>query len=486
MKVKEDLIRIVGTEDVSEEPEVLKRYAMDNSLARPMVPNYVLQPKNAAEVVEITKLANETRVPLVPCSSGIHFHGNTIPVQGSVVVDLRRMNRILAIDERNRAVRIEPGVTWGQLQAELAKQDLMALNPLLPHPLKSALSSHLEVEPFLTPKFEYTDNVFTLEAVSPEGEQFRTGSAVVPGFPDKSFADGVNCSGPASVMWNRLFQGAQGTMGVVTWAQVKVEYRPKVNKTFFVPFDNLEDATKLVYKVQRRMIGQECLILNNFNLAAILAKRWPKDFDTLRRTLPPWMLLLVLGGGKRFPEDKIAYEEEVLREVAKELNIPDLPTAVPGLPRIEREIPSMLRTAWPEDRTYWKFAYRGTCQDLFFHTVMSKAAAFAETISEMAAEYDYSRRDIGFYIQPIVYGSACHFEANFYYNPDNADEVDSLRKLFVAAAEAVMERGGFFTRPYGVLGDMVYRRTAAYTAMLKRLKSTFDPNNVMAPGRLCF
>jgi len=486
MAIKEELTGIVGAENVFEDAERLKPYSKDCSLSAPSMPSYVAQPKNAEEVQRVIRLANENKLPVVPSSSGIHFHGNTIPVQGGIVLDLRRMNRILAIDERNRMVRFEPGVTWEQLQPELEKHDLMALSPLLPHPLQSALTSHLEREPMLIPKFEYTDNLITVEVVLPDGELFRTGSACVTGFPDKSLADGVNPSGPGIIMWNRLLQGAQGTMGVVTWAQVKTEYRPKVNKTFFIPFSSIKDAIELVYKVQRRQIGEECLILNNFNLAAILARQWPEDFNALRVTLPPWTLILVLGGGKRFPEERIEYEEEALREVAAELSIPDLPSSVPGLSGEEREIPDVLRRAWPKERTYWKFAYKGSCQDLFFHTVLNKAPTFSQAIGEVAVKHDYPVGDIGFYVQPMVYGGACHFECNFYYSPDNAEEVNRIKNLFAEAAEVALDRGGFFTRPYGLIADMVYSRTAGYAVTLKKVKKLLDPNNVMSPGRLCF
>ena len=128
---------------------------------------------------KIVRLANQTQIPVVPLSSGIHFYGNTIPTQGGIVLDLRRMNRILDINERNRTARIEPGVTWPQLQAELQKHNLMALNPLLPHSQKSALTSLLEREPMVIPKFEYGDPILNLEMTLPSGEFFRTGSSCV-------------------------------------------------------------------------------------------------------------------------------------------------------------------------------------------------------------------------------------------------------------------------------------------------------------------
>ncbi len=101
-------------------------------------------------------------LPLIPISSGIHFNGKTIAEQSSIAVDLQRMNQILEIDSRNRKVKIKPGVTWCSLQKALKWHDQMALPSLLPHPLISALSSILERNPMLIPKYEYADPVLTI------------------------------------------------------------------------------------------------------------------------------------------------------------------------------------------------------------------------------------------------------------------------------------------------------------------------------------
>ncbi len=486
MAIKEDLIAIVGARYLFDDEKRLTPYSRDYSLSAPGMPDYVVQPSNSAEVQKIVRLANKYRMPVVPCSSGIHFYGTTIPGQGGIVIDLKRMNRILGIDERNRMARIEPGVTWEQLQPELRKHDLMAISPLLPHPLKSAVTSHLEREPGLIPRFEYTDTLVNVEMVLPDGELIRSGSTCVTDFPDKSVADGVNPSGPSAVMWPRLVQGAQGTLGIITWAMVKVEYRPKVNKTWFIPLESLAKSIELVYKVQRREIGAECFILNNVNLAAILADKWLEDFNALREQLPTWTVILVLDGGKRFPEDKIAYQEDALNQVVDGLAIPTLRTSLPGAPGWERDLPDMLRTAWPKQRTYWKFAGKGSCQDLFFHTTLNKAPAFTDALIEVAARHDYPAGEIGFYIQPLVYGGACHFEGNFAYNPANNEEIARLKGLIAEAAEVTLSMGGFFTRPYGLINDMVYSQAASYTPLLKKVKKMLDPNNVLSPGRLCF
>jgi hypothetical protein len=248
----------------------------------------------------------------------------------------------------------------------------------------------------------------------------------------------------------------------------------------------LEDAIPLIYNVQKRMIGEECLILNNSYLASILADKWPEDFNSLKKRLAAWTVILVLGGGWRRPEEKIEYEEDGLRAAAAELHISALPTSLPGLAGIERVLPSRLRTAWPEDRTYWKFAAKGASQDIFFHTPLNKAAEFTAVITDVAAKNDYRLEDIGFYIQPLEYGRACHFECNLSYNPDSSEDVAKMRRLYIESAEAALEKGAFFTRPYGPVADLVYDRAAGYTMALKKVKNLLDPKNIMAPGKLCF
>lgn len=485
MGIREDLIGIVGTENVIDDTQGLKPYSIDYSLSKLSIPNYAVRPKNVEEIQKIVKLANQTKIPLIPCSSGVHFNGATLANQGGIMLDLQRINRILRIDERNRAIRIEPGVTWQQLQDELEKHDLMALNPLLPHHLKSALTSHLEREPMLIPKFEYGDPILNVEIILPNGDLFRSGSSCVTGFPDKSAADGVSPQGPG-IDWVRIVQNAQGTMGVVTWAIVKAEVKPKVNKTFFIPFSDIKQAIEPIYRVQKSMIGSECLLLNNVNLAAILTEEWPEDFEVLRELLPPWTLILVLAGGWRRSEERIEYEEEALNHLTMDLGIPKAQTSLKGAPGIERMLPEMLRKAWPRERTYWKFAYKGSCQDLSFITVLSRIQEFTEMIGKVVAPKGYPIGELGFYIQPLERARACHYECNFYYNSEDTKALRRIRDLYVEAGELLIQKGAFFTKPYGIIADMIYDRATSYTMALKKVKGWLDPNNVMSPGRLCF
>ena len=138
--LREELNTIVGKGNIIGDEAALDTYASDLSLQPVKRPMLVVKPKDLDEVQKIVKLANEQSIPLVPVSSKVHFHGETIPEQGGVIVDLGRLDKIIEIDARNRKVKIEPGVTWGTLEEALKEHDQMPLKPLFPHPLTSALT----------------------------------------------------------------------------------------------------------------------------------------------------------------------------------------------------------------------------------------------------------------------------------------------------------------------------------------------------------
>jgi FAD/FMN-containing dehydrogenase len=485
MNTREKLLEIVGVEYFFDTPEVLKKYSKDFSLVPPGMPSYVVKPKDAQEIQEIIKFANEHLIPVVPISSGVHFNGAAIPKQGGIILDLNRMNRILEIDEPNRRVRIEVGVMWGQLIDDLGKKGFRMIMPLLPHSQRSVVTDYLEREVPTNTVYDYGEPLQSMEVVWPTGEIFRMGSASVNGYPD-SISKGANPSGPG-IDFYRFFQGAQGTMGVVTWANLKIESIPKMDKVFFAPVNDLSYATEFLYRVLPRRIGQECLLLSNLDLAAIIAEDWAKDFEKLRKALPPWTLILVVSGLLRRPEEKIAYEEKMLNEILKnEFKNMSMADNLPGFPGLGRRILPILRRPWPQDVAYWKNRWKGGCQSLFFITRPVLAPKFIKTAEGIAARHAYPIDDIGSYLQPIEHNRACHLELHFFYDPGKSEEMAMVSSLYRDTALALLNEGAFFTRPYGELASMVYERAANYTMALKRLKKTFDPNNIMNPGNLCF
>lgn len=476
MDLRRKLEGIVGSEYVRDDIEILNEYSRDYSICSKSRPRCIAFPQNAEEVQGLVKYANEHMTPVTPRSSGIGFYGAALPEEGGIVIDLSRMNKILNIDPRNKVVKIEPGVRWGEINEQLEKLHVMVCNPLLPHPLKSVVTSSMEREPPLIPKSEYYESFLSGEMVLPNGEMYWTGTAMGKGFESGNFPD---CLFPGA----RIFVGAQGTLGIVTWANIKAEWLPTEEKVLFMPFERIENLVEPIYKIQRRMIGRECFAMNSFNLASLLAECCPQEFNVLRERLPPWTLIISLAGLHRLPLKKIEYEEKALMEVASQLCFSVLPT-VSGIPGLGKKISQILRKP-SSNNGYWKFNYKGACHDIFFHTTLDRVAEFRKQINEVSRGHGYSTNQIGAYLQPIEYGRACYCQYSFHYNPDDTRDVENVRKLFLAASERAIDIGGVFTSPYGPWADMVYRRTYPFTNVMGAVKNAIDPNNIMNPGKLC-
>ncbi len=484
MGMKDELEKIVGKENVSAAVKDRRQYSQDMSLLPPGMPEYVAKPKNAEEVSAIVKLCNKKNMPVVPVSSKVHFHGCTIPKQGGVVVDLCRMNKVFEIDADNRRVRFEPGVTWKQLTEELEKNGFRVIMPLAPHADRSVLTDYLEREVPTNTVYDYGEPMQSMELVWPTGEIFRLGSASVNGYPD-SMSKGANPSGPGLDFY-RFLQGAQGTMGILTWTNLKIESIPKIDKVYFAAINDLNQAQEFLYRILPRRVGQEVVLLNNVDLAAIVADTFPDDFERLRDTLPPWTLVLVISGLLRRPEEKVAYEEKFLAEVTKnEFKHITLSDNLPGFPGLGKKMLPLLRKPWAK-KIYWKNQWKGASQSLFFIARPDSSAFYLDMVEEIAARHGYPIADLGVYVQPIEHNRACQMDFTFFY--DGASPVDTavVAALRRDAAQALMSQGAFFSRPYGDLVPLVFDRAAGYTEALKRVKKVFDPKNILNPGNLCF
>ncbi len=228
-----EIAAIVGPDHVLEHPKGLDRHTDDEQRA-PFSPLAVARPGSAEEVERLVAWANETATPLVPVSSGgPHVRGDTVPsVPGAVIVDLAALDRILRIDRRNRMVVIEPGVTCPQLQAALRRHGMRVTPPLLPRANKSVVASLLEREPTLIPRYNYAlpEPLRDCGVVWGSGEMLFTGEAGAGSTSlERQWEAGfvqAEAKGPAQTDFYRLLTGAQGTMGIVTWASVKCELLP--------------------------------------------------------------------------------------------------------------------------------------------------------------------------------------------------------------------------------------------------------------------
>ncbi|OGC95553.1 MAG: hypothetical protein A2W25_05475 [candidate division Zixibacteria bacterium RBG_16_53_22] len=485
---KEKLVKVFGAANVSYERATLDEYSRDMSFVNTVRPVCVVKPANAGDIQKIVNLANETLTPLVPVSSGRpHFRGDTVPgTGGAVIVDLSGMKKIILVDRARRVAMVEPGVTFEELIPAVEKEGLRLNMPLLPRKSKTVIGSILEREPVIMPRYQWdiSDPLACVEVIFGSGDEFRTGQAAGPGTIDEQWAvGGVQKApyGPGTASWHRLIQGAQGTMGIVTWASMRCEILPSLEDPFVVGSSNLDTLLELSSWLIRLRMVNECFILNNTNLAAIFTKKWPKDYQNLKDALPTWTLFYTVAGYEYFPEERVSSHIKGITDITQRLGV-EAVKAAGGVSTNE-----MLKVVQrPSGEPYWKLRYKGACQDIFFLTINDKLGGQIGVMNDVVEKAGYPTSDMGVYIQPIVQGTGCHCEFNLFYDPGNPSELNRVRELSALAVKNLMAKGAFFSRPYGESAGMIINRDAATVAVLKKLKKIFDPNNVMNPGKVCF
>jgi hypothetical protein len=483
----EELRRAVGAENVSHDAATLKSCALDCSLVTGTCPDFIAYPRNKAEVREIVRIANQHRVALVPVSSGPpRFHGDTLPSRGGIVIDFSRMRRIIKLDSVSRYAMVEPGVTYGELVPALERQGMRLNAPLAPRVNKSVVASCLEREATLIPKYQYDsmDPLLTVEVIYGSGEEFRTGSASGPGSPESLKADKVNPWGPGAIDYYRLLSAAQGSMGLVTWGVIRTEVLPTLRKLYFIPVDHPQQMSAPLDALLRKRVVDECLALNNTNLATLLADDARNDFAPLKAALPPWTIIACVAGYQRRAAERVAIQEKYLTEICGSLGL-QAQTRLPGAPGLEEAVLRVISGPWSQE-PYWKLRRADGCHEIFFLAPLSRAGYFVEVMQDLVVKSRCPELDYGAYIQPLVQGREAHCAFLLPCDSSSREQAAAVRDLFLSASEVLMKKGAFFSRPYGPWASMVYRDYADGAKMLRTLKNIFDPNGILNPGKLCF
>jgi FAD/FMN-containing dehydrogenase len=487
MTLKEELTGLLRPESIVTDTKILDNFSHDISFAKSIRPRAVVKPGTIEEVRAIVKWANRSAMPLVPVSSGPpHFHGDTVPgVPGAVIVDLTGLKRIIRIDRRNRVAMIEAGVTYGELQPELAREDLRLNTPLMPRANKSVVASLLEREPVMVPRLQWAslDPLRCTSIVWGDGQTLTTGDAgnwtsMERAWERKQAA--VSATGPGQMDYYRLVSGAQGSMGIVTWASVRCDVLPRLHRLFFIPARKLDDLVDFTYRILRSRYADELLILNSTGLAFALGGGSDR-IEGLIQQLPPWVVLVGIAGRSLLPEERVAYQEKDISDIAQEFGLQFLP-AIPGAGSVD----VMKAVLNPSPEPYWRLAYKGGFQDILFLTTLNRTPEFVKTMHAVAGAGGYPVPDIGVYIQPLQQGVNCHCEFILPFSRDDPKETAGIQQLYTGASEEMLRNGAFFSRPYGIWADMAYNRDAQSKTVLRKLKGIFDPNNVMNPGKLCF
>jgi glycolate oxidase len=232
----EQLVKIVGKDNVTDNPADLYVYSADASVHQAM-PNAVVRPKTVEQVQKIMRYANKNKIPVVPRGAGSGTSGHSVPIDGGIVLDMKRMNCILEVSPEDMLVRVEPGVVDDDLNRTLLPYGLF----YPPAPASSRIATiggeiAANASGVRSVKYGATrDYVMGMKVVLADGSLVKLGSNTR-----------VHSSG---YQLERLIVGSEGTLGVVVEATMRIVPIPKFRCLGMANFNKIEDAGRAISEI---------------------------------------------------------------------------------------------------------------------------------------------------------------------------------------------------------------------------------------------
>jgi FAD/FMN-containing dehydrogenase len=259
-----------------------------------LYPDFVVLPQTAEEVSAIVKLSDESGLPIVPRGGGTGWYGGAVPNRGGVLLDMRKMSKIVALDPAARTVTAEAGATWHDL-AMFVEAKGLALPAMPFNAMASTIGGAINsgVPGFGTFRNgSLADAVVSLEVVLPNGRVMTTAD---PRDAGTTFAN-----------LTPLFVGAEGTLGIITKATLRLRAKPEASKPLAYGFPSAEAGAAFVTAVVDSGIAPYHAALldkEHFAMERILRPEAPDPVDAI---------LVGLEGTK----DDVADQEKALDDLA--------------------------------------------------------------------------------------------------------------------------------------------------------------------------
>ena len=452
--MNEDLIKLLGKENVLIEREDLIPYSFDATATLRQMARVVVFPRTAAEVSGILKLAQRHNVPVVARGSGTGLSGGSVPTPGSIVLCLVKMDRLGEVDARNFTVRAQPGVLT---QAIYDAADAAGLfYPPDPGSMKvSTIGGNVAENSGGLRGLKYgvtRDYVMGLDVVMADGEICTLGNKCVKDVAGYSLKD--------------LFIGSEGTLGIVTEVLLRLLPRPPARQTLLATFSRMDAAAETVSAIIAAKIVP-CTL--EFLDSKVI--RCVEDYAHVGLPLDAEALLLIEADGH---PAAVADEAARILEICTQNGATSVRLAADAaeaasLAKARRSAFSALARVKPttilEDATVPR----------------TELATMIRFIQETAAKH---RLDIATFGH---FGDG-NLHPTFLTNERDPDEMHRVELAMAEIFTRAIALGGTITGEHGVgLAKKAFLREqvgdASY-ALLKRVKRALDPENLLNPGKI--
>ncbi len=448
--VVKELKEIVGPDHLFTSSEELVVYSYD-ATQQAALPCAVARPATAQEVSKILQLANRERFPVVPRGAGTGMSGGSVPVRGGVVLSFERMNNILEIDGDDLVAIVEPGVVTGDLQREVESRGLFYPPDPASHRFCTMGGNVAECAGGLRAvKYGVTkDYVLGLEVVLPTGEIIRTGSRAA-----KSVA-GYDLT--------KLMVGSEGTLGIATKIMVRLLPLPASVRTLAAFFDDVGSAAKAAAGVIGSRILPRALELVDGAALRAVERYLKKDISGGAAA----MLLVEVDGPQESTEREIRLVENRMKQE--------------GAARVVRAESELEREElWNARRAISPALYAIKPKKVNEDIVVprSRIPDVLRAIDGIAARH-------GLLIVNFGHAGDGNIHTNIMIEEHEAEKAEkAVQEIF----EAVLRLEGSISGEHGIglskAAFLPMELGPSALGVMKKIKQTLDPNNVLNPGKI--
>lgn len=428
-----------------------EQHSHDESYHTPRLPDVVVFPETTEEVRAILKTASQFIIPVVPFGLGSGLEGHVVPVHGGISVDFQRMNRILEVRPRDFLVKVQPGVTRGQLNQELKKYGLFfSVDPGADATLGGMAATNASG----TTAVKYgvmRDQVLDLEVVLADGRVIHTGSLA----PKSS--SGYHLNG--------LFVGSEGTLGLFTELTLRVYGIPEAIMAARATFPSVETAVETVVSILSAGIS-----IARIELIDAPSIKKMNEYNDLHYEVAPTLFMEFHGN-----EAGLKQDVDFARSLAEEA----------GCTQFQFETDTRGRNTLWEARHNLAYA--------FLHGSPGKKMMTTDVcvpISQLAGAISFAREQIeqsGLEGAIVGHVGDGNFHTLLMIDPDNQDERNHAETINEKIVRDALQRGGTCTGEHGVgMGKTKYQPEEHGDALnvMLALKHTLDPRGILNPGKI--
>ncbi len=447
-----ELAKILGRENVLSARKDLLAYSYDSTPERGM-PEVIVFPLSTAHVSAVMKAVHREKIPVVPRGAGTNLSGGTVPTSGGVVLELSRMNRILEIDTANRRATVEPGVVNLDLQNALAP--LGFVFPPDPASQKSSTLGGNVGENAGGPhclKYGVTSKyVYGMEVVLADGEIVEFGGSVedTPGYDLRA-----------------LLIGAEGILGIVTRLVLNIVPLPETSWILLAVFETLEDASQAVSDIIGSGIIPGALELMDKTSCWVIEQSISAGYPTDAEGV----LLIELEG----LADSLDRQAKDISEICRKNTMRELRLA---------KTASEKAILWQGRRGFFGAVARICPQYVVMDGTVprNKIAPTLRKVGEVAEKYKLT-------IANVAHAGDGNLHPLILFDVNSEQEKKAAKEAGEVILKVCLDMGGTLTGEHGIGLEKLHAMNVMFRpadlAAMHRVKSVFDPDNILNPGKL--